>query len=275
MQQHPEVNVTVIIFGIVIALAAAARSTWSPCGLSMLSQITPVAEAGRGHRFTRTAAWFIVGAILGGLSLGAATALGAKVFAVLGAGSRAEIASISGCAFAAAAVDAHLFGFGPPFLRRQVNEAWLSDYRSWVYGGGFGWQIGAGVTTYVMTAAVPLMIVVGVLSGNPTTALAIGVTFGLARGLAVLPGARLRTSTALIAFHRRFDAWSGPVRDSVIGIEIAVAVAAAWIAAPIVIGVPASVAAVALIVWMRARHSEPANESARRASPTKASPRAA
>ena len=46
----------IIGFGIVIALAAAARSTWSPCGLSMLSQITPMAEAGRGHKFARTAA---------------------------------------------------------------------------------------------------------------------------------------------------------------------------------------------------------------------------
>ena len=69
-------------------------------------------------------------------------------------------------AFAGATVDTKLLGFGPPFLCRQVNQDWLLNYRSWVYGGGFGWQIGAGVTTYVMTAAVPLMIVVGALGAD-------------------------------------------------------------------------------------------------------------
>ena len=65
----------IVTLGVVIALAAAVRSTWSPCGLSMLSQITPVAEAGRHQRFGRTAAWFVAGAVLGGLTLGGAAAL--------------------------------------------------------------------------------------------------------------------------------------------------------------------------------------------------------
>ena len=33
-------------------------------------------------------------------------------------------------------------GFRLPSHTRQVNEAWLDEYRGWVYGGGFGWQIG-------------------------------------------------------------------------------------------------------------------------------------
>jgi hypothetical protein len=273
VHQHSEANVSVLIFGIVIALASAARSTWSPCGLSMLSQITPVAEAGRGHRFTLTAAWFVAGATLGGLCLGGAIALGALGFSALGIDSHTAITVIIGCAFAGAAVDAHLLGFGPPFLRRQVNEAWLSNYRSWVYGGGFGWQIGTGVTTYVMTAAVPLLIAVGALSGRARTAVTIGVIFGFARGLAVLLGARLRTSSALFAFHRRFDAWTGPVRDAVIGVQLAVAIAAAWIVAPTVVAAIVSAAAVALMAWSRARSSAPSDGSARRSSPIEASPR--
>ena len=43
----------VLVLGAVIALAAAARSTWSPCGLSMLSQLTPLGEAGRGQKYAR------------------------------------------------------------------------------------------------------------------------------------------------------------------------------------------------------------------------------
>jgi hypothetical protein len=266
----------VLTIGIVIALAAAARSTWSPCGLSMLSQLTPVAEAGRGHRFARTAVWFIAGATFGGLCLGAVIALGALGCAALGVSAHAAVAVIIGCAFAGALIDAHLLGFGPPFIRRQVNEAWLSNYRSWVYGGGFGWQIGAGVTTYVMTAAVPLLFVIGALSGNPRTALVIGVAFGLTRGLAVLLGARLRTSSALLAFHRRFDAWTGPVRDAVIGVQLGVAVTAAWIVAPAAVALMVSAAAVALMATTRTRSRAPDTSAASaRRPPVDASPRPA
>ncbi len=242
-------------FAILIALAAAARSTWSPCGLSMLSQITPLAEAGRQQRFSRTAAWFVAGAVVGGAMLGAVIAGGARVTAAADLRPSTAIAFVVAFSFVAAAVDARLFGFGPPFLTRQVNEEWLSKYRAWVYGGGFGWQIGAGVTTYVMTAAVPLMIVVGALSANAWAAVAIGTTFGLARGLAVLLGARLHSPAALLAFHRRFDGWGEPVRQAAIGVQLAVAVAAAWIVAP-ALAVVAAIAAIALLT--RTRRALPA-----------------
>lgn len=243
-------------FGIVLALAAAARSTWSPCGLSMLSQITPMAEAGRGHKFARTARWFVIGATLGGLTLGCAIGAAAFAFGLTNVSTHGAIALTSALALAAAAVDAHLFGFGPPFLPRQVNQDWLSNYRSWVYGGGFGWQIGVGVTTYVMTAAVPLMIVVGALTGSLPAALAIGGIFGLARGLAVLLGARARTPAALIAFHRRFESMREPVRQSVIGVQLAVAVVAASIVAPVLVAVIVAAAAIGLFVWSGARERE-------------------
>jgi hypothetical protein len=243
----------IITFGIVIALAAAARSTWSPCGLSMLSQITPMAEAGRQQKFGRTAGWFIGGAVLGGAMLGALIAAGAV--AASGLSRTTAIALVSMLSFVAAAIDARRFGFGPPFLTRQVNEEWLSKYRAWIYGGGFGWQIGAGVTTYVMTAAVPLMIVVGALTGNAWAAIAIGTGFGLTRGLAVLMGARLHSPSALIAFHRRFEARGEPVRQVVIVVQLAVAVTAAGLVAPaavapVGVAVVSSVAAAGLCVWI-------------------------
>jgi hypothetical protein len=250
----------IIGFGIVIALAGAARSTWSPCGLSMLSQITPMAEAGRGQRFTRTAGWFIAGAVVGGAMLGAVIAAGARAIAAADLSSSTAIALVAAFSFGGAAIDAHLFGFGPPFITRQVNDAWLSQYRAWVYGGGFGWQIGAGFTTYVMTAAVPLMVVVGALTGNAYAAIALGTGFGFARGLAVLMGARLHSPAALVAFHRRFDAWGDPVRQVVIGAQLVVAAVAAWIVAPAAIASAISVAAVALFAWTRAQ-SMPSSET--------------
>ena len=223
----------IFLLGVVVALAAAARSTWSPCGLSMLSQITPVAEAGRGHKFARTAGWFVVGSTIGGVMLGGVIALASSLVRAAAIGAATTMFAIASCALASAAIDAGMFPFRPPFNPRQVNEAWLSKYRSWVYAVGFGWQIGAGFTTYVMTAAVGLLVIVGALSANPWAAIAIGTVFGLARGLAVLLGARLRSPAALQAFHRRFDSWTEPVRRAVIGVQLAVAVIAAWIVAPV------------------------------------------
>jgi len=243
----------VVTLGVVVALTAAVRSSWSPCGLSMLSQITPVAEAGRQQNFGRTATWFVIGAVLGGFSLGALIALGAAAVSATALTESTALALVVAASIGAALVDGRVLGSGPPFLRRQVNEDWLSNYRSWVYGGGFGWQIGFGITTYVMTAAVPLMIVLGALTGRPWAGVAIGAAFGLTRGLAVLTGARVRNPAALYALHRRFDALAEPVRRAVIGVQLAVAALATWLVAPVVVAAAITAAIVVTYAWTRTR----------------------
>ena len=65
---HERTPVTLCIAAVasLVALAAAVRSTWSPCGLSMLSTITPLSEQAKGHSYRSTAAWFVLGATVGG-----------------------------------------------------------------------------------------------------------------------------------------------------------------------------------------------------------------
>jgi hypothetical protein len=247
------VNVTLAVLTVMIAIAAAARSTWSPCGQSMLSQINPIAEAGRGQRYRRTAGWFVAGATAGGLCLGGVCAGIAALVARSGLSSRQALAAAAAAALAAAVVDARLLGFGPPFIRRQVNEVWLTRYRSWVYGSGFGWQIGVGFTTYVMTAAVPLTVVLAVLTAEPVLALAIGTMFGLARGSTVFLSASSRTQDALFAFHRRFAARGEALRRSVIVVQLVAATVAAWAASTTVFALVVTTLAVALTVWTCAR----------------------
>ena len=62
------VNALLVVLAGLVAVATAVRSTWSPCGQSMLSTMTPIAERARDHRFWVTAAWFMVGATVGGLT---------------------------------------------------------------------------------------------------------------------------------------------------------------------------------------------------------------
>jgi hypothetical protein len=225
-------HVLVTFAAAAVAVAAAARSTWSPCGVSMLATVTPLAERGRGHRYRSTTAWFIAGGTAGGATLGV-------VMAVLALGVRAADPSalavaVVACAVAvlAAASDARLGGFGLPFHSRQVNERWLDQFRPWVYGAGFGWQIGAGLVTYIKTAALYLMIALAALTASPTTALALGTLFGLTRGLAVLLGRGIVSPATLAAFHRRFTQAGPVVLGAVVGCELAVALAFAAVISP-------------------------------------------
>jgi hypothetical protein len=237
--------------GVLTALAAAARSTYSPCGLSMLSSITPFGERSRGHRYGVTATWFVLGALAGGATLGAGTAVVSVVASGLALPSHPVAVSTiaASLALAAAAVDAGTFGDWLPIVRRQVDDAWLSRYRPWFYAAGFGWQIGVGVVTYVMTAAVFLLIVLGGLTGQPLAAVALGSIFGLARGLTVLLTSRAQTPERLRNLHLRL-AQAGPtVRGIVIAVELAVAalaLAEQWVLAGTV-----AVAAVAsaAVIW--------------------------
>ncbi len=210
--------------GVLTAVAAAARSTWSPCGLSMLSSITPFGEHGRRHRYAVTATWYLVGAVAGGLTLGAAAAGMAAVLAAAGAGGTDAITFVAtAAALLAAGVDAGVFGDRLPIVRRQVDDRWLDRYRPWFYGAGFGWQIGVGVATYVMTATVFLVVALAGLTARPWAALAVCGAFGLARGATVLLTARASTPARLRALHRRIDRAGPPVRLLAIAAALAVA----------------------------------------------------
>ena len=214
-----------ITAAVVLAVAAAARSTWSPCGVSMLATITPLAERGRGHRYRSTALWFVTGAVVGGAMLGL---LAAALAALVGAAHLAPttLAAVACVASSlAAASDARLGGFQLPVHHRQVNERWLDGFRPWVYGAGFGWQIGSGLLTYIRTAAVYLAVVLAALTGAPAVAVGVGCLFGLVRGCAVGLGRNVTSPAALAELHRRLTAWDARSRGAVIALAAMAATA--------------------------------------------------
>lgn len=253
----------ITLLAVVVAVAAAVRSTWSPCGLSMLSTITPMSERGRNHGFAGTATWFVVGAVAGGATLGLLTATLAAGVAALDLSTSAVLGTAAVLAVVTATSDLGPFGLHLPFHTRQVNERWLDQYRAWVYGSGFGWQIGVGLATYIMTAAVYLTIALAALTADPLVAFGIAVLFGFVRGTAVLLSARLDTPDALRAFHRRFAELAQPVRLAVIGIQFVVAAVAAGAAwgpvAPALLGIIGTAAVAAHVVGRGAERRTPAS----------------
>lgn len=242
----------ILALALAVAVVSAIRGIWSPCGLSMLSSITPMTEAGRGNRFRSTAAWFLAGGLVGGLSLGSLAAGGAWLvsLAELDASVRYGIAAV--LAVATAGIDLGAFGIELPIFKRQVNDAWLRRYRSWVYGAGFGWQIGFGVATYIMTAGILLTIGLAVLTASPVAALLVGATFGLVRGSAVYLGRSATTPAALGAVHERLDSLAPTTRAAAALVQVlaaAVAAGLAWGALPALALVAAGTAA----TWLSAQ----------------------
>ena len=215
-----------------VTVMAGVRSTWSPCGLSMLASITPLSEVGRGHRFRTTAWWYAVGSTVGGATLGTFTALLAVAADALSLTPHEVILLALGTSVAAIASDSDLVGFHLPVHHRQVNERWLDRLRPWAYGAGFGWQIGTGLATYIMTAGVYLMIVLAALTREPWLAAGFGVLFGLARGMSVFLGRHITTTDALRAFHARFYGLGPTVRRCMVAVEALATTLFAWLLSP-------------------------------------------
>ena len=145
----------------------------------MLTSITPLGERGRGNRWAVTTTAYAVGCALGGattgLVLGSVGALLPALPVLLVAGAA--------CLLAAAA---DLAPGRLPVGRRQVDERWLGHYRGWVYGLGFGYQLGLGVVTIVTSAATLAVLAVALLTQSPVAGAVVGLVFGSARALPAL-----------------------------------------------------------------------------------------
>jgi hypothetical protein len=139
-----------------------------------------------------------------------------------------------------------------------VERSWLDRYRPWIYGLGFGWQLGVGVATYVMSASVYLMVIVAAATGEPAVALVIVTMFGLLRGLAVLPAARVRTPADLGELHRRIERFRPASRVVAIIGQIAVLAAAATVISGWLAGLAVALLCSVLAWAFRSGLSDPA-----------------
>src|SRR3954453_20692927 len=115
----------------------------------MLSSIHPLGERVRGNKWIDTAGWYVAGSTAAGAMTGALLgAVGAPLASRLSA--TVELVVVAAiCALVVAGDIAAARGpaLHPPGGRRQVNEDWLGRYRGWLYGAGFGVQLGLGMVT--------------------------------------------------------------------------------------------------------------------------------
>ena len=150
----------------------------------MLASINPLGERGRGTTFGRTLTWYLIGSVAGGALVGAALGLlGSALYDLLEPSRTAIALAVATVCVAGLLFDLGLAGARVPTLHRQVNENWLATYRGWVYGLGFGFQLGLGFATVMTTAAIFVMFALEVLTGTVLGGVAVGIAFGLGRTL--------------------------------------------------------------------------------------------
>lgn len=172
----------------------------------MLSSIHPFGERSRNNTFRRTASAHVFGSVVGGIALGLVFGLiGLGLNQIIDLSSTTRTSVVLAAAIAALAIEASGRERLLPSRTRQVNENWIQQYRGWVYAGGFGAELGFGISTIITTPLVHLLVISIVLVGTLPAALLLGATFGFVRGATVLFSRGVDTPDELRAFHRRLD----------------------------------------------------------------------
>ncbi len=190
----------------------------------MLASITPLGERGRHSTWGVTVTAFLLGGTVAGAAAGAALgALGSLALEPAGGWSaQTRVAVLAAALAVAIGLDARPRAVPGP--RRQVNERWLDEYRGWVYGAGYGSQLGLAVTTVVSSAATYVALLAALLAGSAAAGALVLGCFGLVRGLTPLAAARVDSQCRLLELHGALDRWRGRVRWGAVGLETLVLV---------------------------------------------------
>jgi len=167
----------------------------------MLSSISPLGERARAARWGLTVTAYIVGSLLGGTAIGAAAGAVGAALPRTWLTSPAAVWAVVALLLVGLVLDLRSGSQGPPSWRRQVDEAWLARYRGWIYGLGFGFQLGLGVVTIVTSSTVYATLVLAALTGSVAAGALVGAVFGVARALPVLALRRVEDRGEL---HRLF-----------------------------------------------------------------------
>lgn len=166
----------------------------------MLSSITPFGERARRQKYWVTVLFFTIGTTIGGLLLGFALAVPAAVVSVTLGGS-----AVAALVVLIAASLWDVAGLAVPSISRQVDENWLSRYRGWVYGLGYGVQLGLGYVTYVKTALTYGFSLAVITSGEPALCIVAGSVFGFVRGISLTATSHIQGPEALRSLFQRLD----------------------------------------------------------------------
>ena len=175
----------------------------------MLSSISPLGERARNSRWWLTTTAYLLGSLVGGLTLGALASLAGAALPSTARTSRWTLAAVAVLLLVGLAFEVR-GSRSLPSWRRQVDEQWLTRYRGWVYGRGFGAQLGFGLVTIITSATTYAVALLALLTGHLGAGLAIGATFGVVRALPSLLMAGAHDRQQLHTAFNRVERWAHP-----------------------------------------------------------------
>jgi sulfite exporter TauE/SafE len=191
----------------------------------MLGSITPLGERGRGSTWWVTAFAYVAGSLITGLAVGGSLgSLGGSVTGDAPPGARLVV--LGAIVASGLALDLGVFGSRLPTVRRQVDEAWRTRYRGWVWGLGYGAELGTGVVTIVTTSTVYAAWASAILSGGLLAGAAIGGAFGLSRALPIFSVVGIRRPDQLLRIDAVLTRLAGPARRATYAAGLVLASAA-------------------------------------------------
>ena len=191
----------------------------------MLASIHPLGERARDRSWGVTVSAYLAGSVAGGALVGAVLGLaGLALHELAGVGPVLRAALAVVVCLAGLAFDLRVGGLRTPTVRRQVDDEWMFRYRSWVYGSGFGVQLGMGVVTIVTTASIYAAFALALLSASPAGGALVGLTFGLTRGAVILGTAGVDSPARLRQLHRRLQDWGPRSYRAAVAAQLVVAV---------------------------------------------------
>lgn len=176
----------------------------------MLSSISPLGERARASRWWVTTTAYVLGSVVGGLALGGLFGLLGSVVPGTVRSSPWTLGLAAALLLLGLALDLRLGGLALPSWQRQVDEQWLTRYRGWVYGVGFGAQLGFGLVTIITSSTTYAVVLLALLSGSPGAGLLLGGVFGLVRALPSVLMAGVRDRAALHRIFSTVEKWANP-----------------------------------------------------------------
>lgn len=144
----------------------------------MLTSINPLGERARRQSFAVTAVSYHLGSVAGAILVAVTLMLAGRAVPPVPAWLLGSLAIV------AAVIEWRRWKV--PSVSRQVDENWLPRFRGWVYGLGFGFQLGLGVVTIITSASMYLYLLGLLALPGWTEAIVVGLVFGLARALGLV-----------------------------------------------------------------------------------------
>lgn len=196
----------------------------------MLSSISPLGERARASRWWVTTTAYVIGSLVGGLALGGLSGVLGSVLPDTWRSSTWALGLAALLLLVGLALDLRVGGHELPSWRRQVDEQWLTRYRGWVYGVGFGAQLGFGLVTIITSSTTYAVVLLALLSGYPAAGLLVGGVFGLVRALPSVLMAGVRDRAALHRIFGTVEKWAKPA-EAIARVALAAGAVALGVAA--------------------------------------------